>query len=144
MAVSKVKVISIIGVLKALDEVVKICGKSEVFHPESVLSFYSNVENFLPIPGISPYKEPLKKLKSVISKTNIKLEMVKDRDFEVNKKEVNDYVDYFCTKLEDYLNTKEKIIEKIHNQKNSLNDISHFIGLDLNLSEIFACRYIKV
>ena len=144
MAVSKVKVISIIGVLKALDEVVKICGKSEVFHPESVLSFYSNVENFLPIPGTSPYKEPLKKLKSVISKTNIKLEMVKDRDFEVNKKEINDYVDYFCTKLEDYLSTKEKIIEKIHNQKNSLNDISHFIGLDLNLSEIFACRYIKV
>ena len=39
VAVSSVKIASIIGVLPALDEVIKVCGKSGIFHPDNAMSF---------------------------------------------------------------------------------------------------------
>lgn len=144
MAVSNVKVASIIGVMSALDEVIKVCGKSGFFHPDDALSFYSKTDKFVPISEENPYANPLRKLKDIVKKANIDLEMVDIEDFDVSIKEINDYVNYVINKLGSLLDKKQKIIEKIASYNNDLANISHFIGLDLDLSEIFACRYIKV
>lgn len=144
MAVSTVKVASIIGVLPALDEVIKVCGKSGIFHPDNALSFYSQNNQFVPLAEGNPYTEPLRKLKEMMKKTGLDLSMVDIDDFDVSLKEINEYVNYVNHKLGLLLEKKQEITERITKLKRSLIDISHFIGLDLNLKDIFACKYIKV
>lgn len=144
LAVTSVKIASIIGVLPALDEVIKVCGKTEIFHPDDALSFYSKDSNFVPLSEGNPYSEPLKKIKTMIKETGMNLEMVDISDFDVSIKEINDYANYINYKLGLLLSKKQEILDKISKQQKALNNISHFIGLDLNLAEIFACKYIKV
>ena len=144
VAVSSVKLASIIGVLPALDEVIKVCGKSGIFHPDNAMSFYSKNKNFVPLTEGNPYSEPLRKLKDMIKKAGMSLQMVDISDFDVNIKEINDYVNYISNKLGLLIDKKQELLNEIAKQTNALNNISHFVGLDLNLAEIFACKYIKV
>lgn len=144
MAVSSVKIASIIGVLPALDEAIKVCGKSGIFHPDDALSFYSKNNDFVPLSEGNPYSEPLKKLKDMMKKTGVDFQMVDISDFDVSLKELNDYVGYIRYKLDSLLEKKQEILNQIAKHQKALNNISHFIGLDLNLAEIFACKYIKV
>ena len=144
MAVSSVKIASIIGVLPALDEVIKVCGKSGIFHPDDALSFYSKNNKFVPLSEGNPYSEPLRKLKDMLKKAGMSLNMVDISDFDVSLKEINDYVNYINYKLGILLDKKQEALTEIAKHQKALNNISHFIGLDLNLAEIFACKYIKV
>lgn len=144
MAVSKVKIASIIGVMSALDEVVKVCGETGYFHPDNALSFYSKTEKFLPISESNPYEEPLKKIKEISEFAGVKLNFTDVHEFDVNVREINDYVDYLTGKLGGLLDKKKEISLKIEGYKKSLEHIKHFIGLNLNLGEIFACKYIRV
>lgn len=144
MAVSAVKLASIIGVLPALDEAIKVCGKSGIFHPDNAMSFYSQNNQFVPLAEGNPYSEPLRKLKEVMEKTGLSVNMVDIDDFDVSLKEINEYVNYINNKLGTLLEKKQEITERITKHKRSQLDISHFIGLDLNLKEIFDCEYIKV
>ena len=79
-----------------------------------------------------------------MKKTGLDLSMVDIDDFDVSLKEINEYVNYINHKLGLLLEKKQEITERITKLKRSLIDISHFIGLDLNLKDIFACKYIKV
>ncbi len=144
MAVSSVKVASIIGVLPALDEVIKVCGKSGIFHPDDALSFYSKNNNFVPLSEGNPYSEPLRKLKDMVKRAGMKLKLVDIADFEVSLKEINDYVNYINYKMGLLLEKKQDILNRITKHQKAQENIGHFIGLDLNLAEIFACKYIKV
>lgn len=144
VAVSSVKVASIIGVLPALDEVIKVCGKSGIFHPDDALSFYSKNNNFVPLSEGNPYSEPLRKLKDMVKRAGMKLQLVDIADFEVSLKEVNDYVNYINYKMGLLLEKKQDILNRITKHQKAQENIGHFIGLDLNLAEIFACKYIKV
>ena len=47
MAVSKVKIASIIGVTDKLDDVIRLCGQTQYFHPDDALFV------FIPIPESS-------------------------------------------------------------------------------------------
>lgn len=144
MAVSSVKVASIIGVLPALDEVIKVCGKSGIFHPDDALSFYSKNNKFVPLSEGNPYSEPLRKLKDMVKRAGMKLQLVDIADFEVSLKEINDYVNYINYKMGLLLEKKQDILNRITKHQKAKENIGHFIGLDLNLAEIFACKYIKV
>lgn len=144
VAVSSVKVASIIGVLPALDEVIKVCGKSGIFHPDDALSFYSKNNNFVPLSEGNPYSEPLRKLKDMVKRAGMKLKLVDIADFEVSLKEINDYVNYINYKMGLLLEKKQDILNRITKHQKAQENIGHFIGLDLNLAEIFACKYIKV
>lgn len=144
VAVSSVKVASIIGVLPALDEVIKVCGKSGIFHPDDALSFYSKNNNFVPLSEGNPYSKPLRKLKDMVKRAGMKLQLVDIADFEVSLKEINDYVNYINYKMGLLLEKKQDILNRITKHQKAQENIGHFIGLDLNLAEIFACKYIKV
>ncbi len=143
MAVSKVKVASIIGVASAIDNVVKVCGKSKIFHPENALTFYSKNKNFVPFTDKDEFSAPLKKLQSIVSSIGHKLELADIRDFDVSASEANDYVDYLYIKIEKLLKKKQDINLLIENYEKSLSQIKPFVGLDINLTKVSNCKYIK-
>lgn len=144
MSVSKVKVVSVIGMLKDLDKVIKTCGESSFFQPDDAMNFYSVNDKFSPINEKNPYTMMLQILKDTMVSSGVKPKIVDIEDFQVNKKQINEYVNAMSSKLGALLSKKNDINKAIEEANSAISEISHFTGLNLNLNEIFACKFIKV
>lgn len=143
MAISNVKVISIIGISSALNSVAMTCGKSQVFHPADAMSFYSKNKNFIPYTEKNEYSEPLKKLKKIVARAEKTLDFVDITDFDITPKEVDEYIEYLYAKFQKLLDNRKQIVNKIEKYKQTLEKLKHFTGLNINLTEISDCKYIK-
>lgn len=142
MSVKKVKAINIIGMLSELDEVIKFCGDSQMFHPDDAMSFYSNTQDFTPLSDKNPYAAPLQSLRSTADMAQLKLEFVKLENFSVSDKGVLKYVENIVEKLEKLVNEKLKIKQDIESCKRKIEQVGHFTGGNLDFTEIMKCKYI--
>lgn len=143
MAVATVKIVSIIGMMSQLNSVINICGKSQVFHPDNALSFYSNTGEFTPLSEKNPYSASLQVLKDLSSSVEMPLEIVDISDFNATDNEIHEYVDYLSKEFNNLLSKRTRINKDIENVAKTISQMKHFVGLDLNLSEISKCEYIK-
>lgn len=142
MSVRKVKAINIIGMLSELDQVIKFCGDSEVFHPDDAMSFYSNTQDFTPLSDKNPYAAPLQSLRSTADMAGLKLDFVKLKDFNVSDKAVLKYTEKTVEKLEKLVNDKLRIRQEIDGCKRKIEQVGHFTGGNLDFTEIMKCKYI--
>ena len=95
MAVCKMNLVSIIGPVKKLDELVNLCGESGVFQPDNISSFYSDTDNFSAILEDNPFAEPLAKLKNTIYSCGGKIEDADISSFQVSRSKIDKYVKSF-------------------------------------------------
>ena len=144
MAVAKVKIASIIGMTNKLDETVKMCGDSKFFHPDDALLFYSNTSKFQPISEMNPYSDLIDRMNEVVTRTGASLTITDIDDFNVNIEEIENYIDYLTDKLSSLSDKKDEINKQMQESKNNIDQVSHFLGLDLSLDDLFTCRYVKV
>lgn len=146
MAVQKIKMASIIGRMNELDEVTLRCGQSEVFHPDNVLSFYADTTPFVPIGEDNPYTTPLQKLLDCSKKIGHPLVFDGAPNCEADEEDsaLLEYVDKFTSYIDNCLKEKAEAEQKIHELNNSLRDLSHFKGMDLNLKKVLDCKYVQV
>lgn len=143
MSVSKMKTVSIIGLVGHLDKVIKACGSSQIFQPDDVSSFYSDTRNFVPLAQKNPYTEPFSDLKDILSMANIEPKQVSTKDFEPTINEITDFVDFITEKLSKLLADQADAQQKIDQCKRSIEETSHFIGFGLKMDKFSSCRYIK-
>lgn len=144
MAVASVKIASIIGVLKELDPVINLCGQTQYFHPEDALSFYSDTRNFTPIFEENPYSAPLQALKDTVHAAGKELELLEKSDTSVEQQTLIENANALTDKMEALLEKRLAINHALDGYAKSIVEISHFLGLNLDLKKIFACKYIKV
>lgn len=144
MSVSKVKVISIIGLLSELDNVIKLCGESGAFQPDNALAFYENTQGFVNLSDKNPYTESLNTIKENAMLAGKVPTIVDISNFNVTSKQIDDYVKYFSEKLGDLIEQKNSISQKIELYQKTISDLKHFSGLSFELESIFSCKYIKV
>lgn len=143
MAVSSVKIASIIGMKSDLDKVIKVCGESGIFHPDNALKFYDNTEGFESIAEKKPYSAFLQTLKECLESSNKPIKLVDVSKFNVTEKEIKQYIDYLSEKLGVFLQAKKELTDKIDKYQKTINEISHFLGLSLDLEKVFSCEYVK-
>lgn len=143
MAVCKMNLVSIIGPVKKLDELVNICGESGVFQPDNVYSFYSSTENFSPITEENPFSAPLAKLKNAIYSCGGKVENADVSGFQVSRSKIDKFVNYFSEKVETLVDKKREIHTNITNLNDEFEKLKHFRGLDKTMDEVLSCEYIK-
>lgn len=147
MAVIKVKVVSIIGRIGELDNVTEICGRSGVFHPDHALQFYDSAEQFSQLNEENPFSSSLQKLfdsLSVIGQTPTLLPEKEIRNLPIVPQEAQDYVSHFAHSMNDLQTERAETQKEIDACVQEAQDMSHFVGINLNLDEIRECKFIKV
>lgn len=147
MAVIKVKVVSIIGRLNELNRVTEICGRSGIFHPDHALDFYENTEKFSQLNEENPFSGSLQKLYdslSVIGHTPVLLPEENIRNLQIEPQEAQNYVSRFTETISTMQNKRVQTQKEIETCTKDAEDMSHFMGLNLNLDEIRECKFIKV
>ena len=143
MAVQKIKVAS----MDELDHVTMICGKSCVFHPDNSLSFYSDTSGFSPLNEENPYSTPLQQLTDAVKGARKKLVLLDEKDMEgiqYTREELDTYVRRIATSLGDLQKERTQAQQEVEQYTREIEQVSHFVGMDLNLDEIRKCKFIKV
>lgn len=138
------KLISIIGLMQDLGDVVRICGKFESFHPDNVFSFYSNTENFVPVSEESKYAKLINRLSEVAKPAGWKLKIVEVSDFDADDSQIEEYVDYISDKMKELVKEEKQLLEKSKKYKNEISKIEKFKGLNVEIKDLIDCEYVKV
>jgi V/A-type H+/Na+-transporting ATPase subunit I len=148
LAVIKVKVVSMFGLMADLDQATTLCGKSCYFHPDNALSFFSDTSEFSPlINEENPYAEPLQQLSDVLASFDYKMDLLSSEEVEKITESPEDmftYVDSLSASISQLQKEREEAQDRIRELSVEIDKISHFVGLNLDLSEIHACKYIRV
>lgn len=146
MAVVKVKVLNIIGRMFELEKVANILGKSNVFHPDYVLSFYTNTAGFSPVAEENPYAEPLRRMTDTRNAMGKKAEP-NGKHSERLPDSVSNWDAYTQKIVQAWTGFSEKRVEHqqiIASLNREIEKVQHFTGLDIRLNEVNECRFIKI
>lgn len=107
MAVAKMKIVSIVGLLHELDSVIKMCGKSQVFQPDDASHFYSEMKGFTQLNEKNSYSMSLQLLKDTLESAGLEPENVDVSNFHVGKKKLMITLRDFQANSEKFLQKKE-------------------------------------
>lgn len=143
MAVSPIKSIGIIGLRSELDKVINICGSSGCFHPDDPLNFYSDTRGFIPVTDKNPYTEPLAEFTETLNIAGIEPEYVDIHDVIDSNEQVIDRVEALNSELERLIAQKAELNQRIDQCKRSIEETSHFVGMEMDFDKIFSCEFIK-
>lgn len=143
MAVSPIKSIGIIGLRSELDKVINICGRSGEFQPDDPLNFYSDTRGFMPVTDKNPYSEPLSDFTETLNLAGIKPDIIDVRDFIDSNEQVLDRIESMNRELERLIATRADLNQRIDQCKRSIEETSHFAGMDMDFDKIFSCEFIK-
>lgn len=141
MAVSEMNFISMIGPLEKINDIVNICGKSGAFQPDNVFSFYSNTDGFSNISDENPFSEPLQKLKNAVYSCGANLTRVDVSSFHVNISKIDRYVAWISKSIDDLIDKKRSFYQILNDNKDEIELLKHFYGLEKPISDIKACEY---
>lgn len=144
MAVEKMKLVKVVGVLSHLDEFLSAACADGFFQPEQATQFISTSLGFEALSEENPYSTLLQKIEELASASGFKLKSIKvdlqDMNFsEDSKGYIYDLADKFA-KLND---ERKQLEEQLKTCEVAIEQYSHFTGLDMNLEKILNCEYIK-
>lgn len=142
MALSKMKLISMIGMMSHLDEVVTVLERSGVFHPDDATDFFSETDRFLPVSSKNETSATLSKLKSIMEQAEIKPEIVDTQEYNISIDETQKIVDEIEKELGATLKEKEDAELEIKNSLRKIENSSHFVGLNLEFDKIEQCEFL--
>jgi Archaeal/vacuolar-type H+-ATPase subunit I len=138
------KLISIIGLMQDLGEVIRICGKFEAFQPDNVFSFYSNTENFVPVSEESMYAKLINRLSEIAKPAGWKLKIVDVSDFDADDSQIVEYVDYISDKMRELTREEKRLVEESKKYKAEINKLEKFKGLHVKINDLMDCEYVEV
>ena len=144
MSVRPMKAVGIIGLSSELDKVMRYCGESEIFHPDDAMNFYENTGKFVPINERNPYQDPLAELISSVQSAGLALEFRKTKKFTVSDSGIKKYVKFVSSKLDRFTTETLKINAELDECRKNQEELNHFIGSNLDMEKLFACKFINV
>lgn len=143
MAVAELKAVNIVGKLDILDDVVIACGSSDVFQVDDASKFYSENKRFLPLTDKNPYTELLAKFDEALSCADIALDQVSTNNKSMSYTELAEYTDKIYNGLTELTKAKDACLAEITQCEQNITNTSHFLGFNLEMDKISACKYIK-
>ncbi len=146
MAIEKMELVSIAGLMKDLDNVLLKCCQSECFHMElAVHSSDNGSKGLVTLNEVNPYTVTLKKIVSIASSLNIKFKEMEYSDIEIDDLTALDkYLTDIQIKYSDLNSNLQSLNQGISEHELAVQQLTHLSGLNEDLSQIFACEHVKV
>ena len=145
MAIEKMELVTIVGMMSELDSVLIKCCESKCFQMEPAFVSASDSHGLRLIDDKNPYDVPLKGLASIATALGITL---KQSDYSGCDLKTAEDFNGFCDSLESLLSeisqTKQQAMQIISERKAAVIQLNHLKGLNEEFSRIFNCRHVAV
>lgn len=143
MAVAELKAVNIVGKLDMLNDVVIACGSSGIFQADNASNFYAENKNFMPLVDKNPYTELLARFDEALSLAGITVNQIDTAENNMTYDELREYADIVYDELTQLTGNKKSYLDEITDCKKAIEETGHFLGYNLEMSKISACKYIK-
>lgn len=144
MAVTKMKLVEIVGQLKNLDSVIELCCENGDFQPESAMSHVANVKGFVPLTEDNPYTANLQMLLDFAAPSHKTFGFTDYSGLKMKIDDITEYIHVLSRQISALQTQEQKLLETIDQNKQALAQLEHFMNLDIVLNEVFDCKFIKV
>lgn len=143
MAVEKMKLLSIFGDYNDLDKAIEVCVDSENFQPENASGLIGDSEGFSYLSEENPYSFGLMKIREIYECFGKEPKFIKDCS-SVDIDEANRRTDELYETIKSIKTSDSVTGAKIEETKRTIEQLSHFEHLDINLEDAVNCDYIRV
>ena len=142
MAIARIKCLRVIGLKEQLFDAAEALVAAQCFEPDDPLSFHSDIKMFVPVAAQNPYSEVIESFRTAILSADIKCRLidVSDRKF---TDETLEKVKETVAKINDFSDRRIKLEDEVARCEKGIEQVKHFLDLDLEISKINECRYIK-
>ena len=148
MSIEKMDLVTLTGSFDSLDQAAALCLQSGCFQIEAVEDYLKNLEGASRIVEENGFKQPLHRLKAIISS------MESDPDWEKDWEDVPSSP-VSLSEIETEIAKIEEHIGQTHSQRSALSaeaarlqtvesQLEHFSGLDMDLQQVQNTRYVTV
>lgn len=144
MAIEKMELVTIVGLMRELDSTLLNCCESGCFHMEPAFNSSDSKELRL-LNDKNPYQASLKILAGLARDMNINLVQT---DYSDCKLETPEQFSEFCDKLEEQYSKlssqKQAALQIVSERKGAVKQIKHLKGLNAEFDRIFNCKHVAV
>lgn len=145
MAIEKMELVTIVGMMDELDAILAKCCESKCFQMEPAFISSSENQGLRLLNEKNPYDVPLKGLASIATSLGIKLVKTESSDCSL---ESGEDFSRFCDELEEPLarisQAKQNAMQLISERKGAVIQLNHLKGLNAEFDRIFDCKHVAV
>ena len=143
MALTKMKLASIIGMLGALDDTVAVLGRTGVFQPDEAAEFFSNSEGLIPINSTNEYAPMLDRMKELLAGAGIKPKIVDAPEYDsMTIDEARSFIQDADSELGELISARDNLRAEVAVCDANIEKAKRFIGLDLDVGQVEECEFI--
>lgn len=146
MAIEKMLLVNIAGLMKDLDEVLLKCCQSNCFHMElAVHSVDDGSKGLALLNEINPYALTLRKLINLGQNLNINFKELDYSDIDMDDVvRIDSKISDIQRKYNAYNAGLQNLNQDISEQIQAITQLTHLAGLNTNFERLFACEHVKV
>ncbi len=143
MAIAKMKLINISGEKEYLDDVLLKFVDLDYFHPEPAARFIDTVHGLTSMDEENPVSEVLSRFKEICSDMQLEMPKIAMREKEYDLSGMKEYMESVYQRFLDANNVRKELKKVIEENKDALVTIKNIERIDLNLDDLYDCKYIK-
>lgn len=143
MAIAKMKLINISAEKEYLDDVLLKFVDLDYFHPEPAVKFIDTVHGLTSMDEENPVSEVLSRFKEICSDMDLDLPNIAMRDKDYDLGGMKNYMENVYQRFQDANRVREDLQTVIQENKDALVTVKNIESIDLNLDDLFDCKYIK-
>ncbi len=143
MAIAKMKLINISAEKEYLDDVLLRFVDMNYFHPEPAVKFIDTVHGLTSMDEENPVSEVLSRFKEICSDMSLELPNIAMREKNYDLDKMKAYIEEVYQRYLDAKNVEIDLEKVIQENKDALVTIKNIESIDLNLDDLFDCKYVK-
>lgn len=144
MGIAKMKLVNITADNEYLSDVLLKFVDLNYFHPELATKFVDTVHGLTTLNEENPITEVLNNVQEVVARLNVELPQVNVRSRDYDLEEITSYVDGVDSEFQRIDNIRQDLKKVIQENKDALVQIKNIENMDLNLDDLFECKYTKI
>lgn len=143
MAIAKMKLINISAEKEYLDDVLLKFVDLDYFHPEPAVKFIDTVHGLTSMDEENPVSEVLSRFKEICSDMDLDLPNIAMRDKDYDLGGMKNYMENVYQRFQDANRVRKDLQTVIQENKDALVTVKNIESINLNLDDLFDCKYIK-
>lgn len=144
MAIAKMKLVGVAGVVEQLDEFIETCCMDGNFHPEPAAQYLPVDLGYTPMEDVNPYADMLQKVEEFAHNARLEIAPVRHLKHTPADDEIRAFVDQLNSNAGKAAAGRKDLLEQHQACERGIEQLRHFTNFEVDLDEVFNCQYIKV
>lgn len=143
MAIEKMKMVSVVGVLEHLDDAIEAYLDSECFHAETASKFVAGVKGFSNMNEENPYGKYLVQMEEMFEAIGVTPRVIKGTGKTDDIAVLDEKMNAIKTEIGELIARQKECERQIDERKVAVDELSHFAELDVDLDDAFSSEFVR-